>query len=433
MNFLVFQIKNCYDIAKKHKFITILMVLFIFIILTIFGKLMGMSLTSNETAKKYDETYGNKIYYYTNESFEDSTYVGYLDDKQAFIYQKISNFEKLLKNSKSFKYIELIEQQLEIFEPEIQEKFLLNYEIGEADESIFEYEDKTLYATKTLQVSTSFFEEFNIKISEGTIFSDEDYKFNSSSNSIPILMGSEYKNIFKIGETIHGYYITEEFSFIIKGFISEDSFFFSRYDNDLISCGRYIIMPALEFEDASEIARIVLLQKLTGMISSTSGYEDTLKQFNTLMQEAKVGDLNLNFIYPKAAQEDQSILKKYSAMTNDVANQFIIMVFIIMFFGIIATTMTLCSMLRENRLNFGIEMLCGATKFDIFMIAFFLLLVILLLGDALCLSILAIDGVNIFVICYIQIVTLGMFITSAVFSAVFVTKMPMHDIIGGNE
>lgn len=432
MNFLAFQLKNLHHLIRKHRCVTFLMLLFVFISLLIFGKLISMSEESKASAKSYDETYGNKTYYFTNESLPDSIYYEYLDDEKATVYNKLFNFEEKLRDSKDFTYIEVIQQQLEITNPMIPEKFLINYEEGLSNKSVFEYENEILYATKALQVSPSFFEEYNIKISIGQPFSESDYIYNENK-AIPVLLGMEYKDMFEIGDIIESYYIVDKLSFEVKGFIAEDTFFYSKFDNNMISCNRYMITPALIFETANELSRIVLLQKLTGIISSSVGYEETVDMFESYMQDTNVDNLDLNIIYPKAAQEGESIFDKYSAMTNEVANQFLIMVLIVMTFGIVATTVTICSMLRENRLNFGIEMLCGATKKDIFAVAFLFLLSVLLLSDALCSTVLFVSENNIFTLLYVQVVVIGMLVISGIISAIYVSKLPMHDIIGGNE
>lgn len=431
MNFLSFQLKNSFSLIKKHKVISLLIIVFIFVSLTLFGKIVGMSEQAEKNAVQYEETYGNKTYYYTSEALSDAVYYEYLERNNCSIYNNLSLFIEKLRNSEVFTYIEIIHQHLEIVSPVIPDKYLLNYEDGIADESKFYYNNELLYATKAIQVSPSFFTEYNITISEGQGFTEKDYY--QESNMIPVLLGSEYSDLFQVGDTFESYYITDKFQFIVKGFVSKESFFYSRIDSDMVSCNRYIIMPSIIFQSASEIAKYALLQKFTGIVSSSLGYEETVAVFEEYMKESNVEKLDISIVYPKAAQEGESIFNKYSAMTNEVARQFMIMVLIVMFFGIIATTVSLCSMIRENRLNFGIEMLCGATKNHIFCVSFVYLVFLLLFGDALCSIALLLNDCSSRIISYVQLTVVVMLAVSGLITAVYVAKMPIHDIIGGNE
>ena len=182
----------------------------------------------------------------------------------------------------------------------------------------------------------------------------------------------------------------------------------------------------MTYEEDSEEARLSVLQTVGGIIVSSLGYDETLSQFEQFREQAGLKKSMVGFSYPKE-NNNRSILDQYSAMTKEVAGQFTVMVLIVMLFGVIATTLTLCSALRKNRQNFGIEMLCGATRVDIFKVALLFLLTVLLTADALSL-LFAPDAML-----SIQLAVLCMLLLSSIITAVYIKNMDMHDILGGNE
>jgi len=239
---------NILKILNKHKLLSFLMIAFVFVTLLILGFTVDIQQITEKTAIEYEEAYGKKTFFYTGESLSDNIYYRYLEDNNDKDFQKLLQFQNKLINSDSFLYTELIDQPLEIINYEIPEIFLVGYESG--DSSIYKYDGNDIYATKALIVSHSFFEEFAVEVSDGNSFSEEDYLF-SEDKEIPLLLGSAYKECFKIGDKFKGYYLFEEKTFIIKGYIKEQSFFYSRSDNDFVSCERYMIVPSMKVEKAT--------------------------------------------------------------------------------------------------------------------------------------------------------------------------------------
>lgn len=422
MSLTVFRFKNLSLIISRHKAVTLLMIAFTAIILSIFGKLTVKADQTHMSARRFEETYGNKTYYYTGETLNDNLFYDYRAGDSRGLYYKLTELDRLMHESDRFTFIELTDQPVVIFSPEIPEIFFDGYEIGTPSKPF--YGNGRLYqSVKSIQVSESFFREFDVGISSGDAFIEDEY-YHQTGDPIPVLLGWEYKSLFSEGDVLDGYYF-EDCTFIVKGFISEKSFFYTQ--SGMISCSRYIILPAVTFETEGEAARLSMLQKVSGIISSSIGYEETAAIFERCMEQTGLKKSEIYFSYPEANKNGFSLLEQYSAMTNEVARQLTVMVVVIMLFGTIAAAITLCSMLRENRQNFGIEMLCGATRRDVFSIAIMFLLTVLLAGDVLSL----VFAVKAFLV--IQITVFCMLLLSSSIAAVYIKKMDMHDIIGGNE
>ncbi|MBQ4429243.1 MAG: hypothetical protein II871_05665 [Clostridia bacterium] len=414
---------NLRIIMGKHKLATFLLIVFSALCLCVFGTLSEKADRAHASSEKYDETYGNKTYYRTVEAINDNAYHDYCTIDSKGLYEKLLSFEQLLLNSEAFTFIDISVQPVDINMPELAEQFFYGYENGRPAKP-YRVDGRILQPIKSLQVSKSFFDEYDISVSDGEGFSEEDY-FHKNKENIPVLLGSEYKEFFATGDKLYGDYLSERFTFIVKGFISEDAFFPDQ--STMTSCGRYIVMPALFFETKGDAAKYSLLQKLCGIVSSSMGYEKTKELFEQYKLEANVANRELYISDPNAFADLTNFLDQYSAMTKEVASQFTVMVLIVMLFGVIATTLTLCSALRKNRQNFGIEMLCGATRVDIFKVALLFLLTVLLTADALSL-LFAPDAML-----SIQLAVLCMLLLSSIITAVYIKNMDMHDILGGNE
>ena len=433
MSFLTFQFKNMMFLIKKRKFVSLLMVFFIMTGLLIFGKMIDLSGEAKTKAKKYEETYGNITLYRTGEALSDSVYQSYMGKDGAGIYDRLYALEESLRNATDIMFVENTVQPIEIVKPSIPDLFLDSYEMGDADFSVQEYRNETRYLTKALQVSQSFFEAFQIQLSSGQPFQEDDYLY-VEDRPIPVLLGAEYAEIFQLGAVLEGYYLSEEkLKFQVQGFLQEDAFFYMSGVNDMVSCGRYIVMPAFSFETPTAQAKMALLQKLCGIVFSSCGYEETITAFEAYKHAAKAERLNIYITYPKAAGDGTSIFEKYAAMTKEVVRQFLIMVLIVMLFGSIAVAVTIRGMLRDNRQMFGVEMLCGASKQDVFAAAILFLASLLLCGDVLCSLLLLIGGATVHALLLVQLMTAGIFFLTGAITAVFVANMPLHDIIGGNE
>lgn len=425
-----YYMSNVIMILKKHKLLSFLMITFVFICLLLLGTALNMRRVTEKNADEYNEAYGEKDFFYTGEALSDIVYYRYLEDNNHEDFQKLLNFKNKLTDSASFLYTEIIEQSLELINHEIPEIFRAGYEQGGSSSSVYEYEGNKIYAAKAIEVSNSFFNEFSIKISAGNIFSEEDYLLNDDQE-IPMLAGSAYKEILKIGDKLEGYYLLERKNFVVQGFIEEQSFFYSRSNDDFVSCERYMIVPSFKLDQPTKFSKLLLLQQMTGMISSTLGYEKTLEIYNQYLQEAGIEAWQIYILNPNA--KTSSIFDTYSAMTNEVAQQFNIIVIILLAFGCMAMISVLCGMLRENHFVFGVSLLCGASFKNIALETIGLVGSILLIGDLFASFIMLLQKVAIISFLIVQVSVIVITIASCAACILYLKQMDISDIIGGKE
>lgn len=426
-----FIIKNGIKILRKHVLQTIIMTLLAFFCLYILGAAIGAKETSHKAEKKFTETYGEMTMYNTTEFLSDTVYYNFRNESGRENYDKLHSFLESLKKNDEFDFVSLSSQFVEITSQPMDEQFLYGYEDGNTAAPQPGPNGETMYETKSLQVSSKFFDTFAVSVAEGRGFEDSDYILNEDGE-IPVLLGSAYKDTFSIGDTFDGYYLFEMFKYRVIGFIGDDSFFYNKANNKMTSCERYIILPALYSDKADEFARDLLLDHVYGFVNSSIGYEVTKQKFEDLLSEAGLGNWNI-FLYYKGAATSESVLDKYSAMTGEVSKQFGLIVVIMLCFASMVNIISLCSMLRENFQTFGVEMLCGASLKSIISESSSAVTMIMLLSDIFASLLLLAMDYSVRSILLVQLAVAGIMIFSCVICGIYIKHMNLNTYIGGKE
>lgn len=120
-----------------------------------------------------------------------------------------------------------------------------------------------------MQVSNNVFDEFSIRVDEGEILTQSDYRWNSAKNSINCLLGWNYHQYYPVGSTITVEYLNKTVILNVVGIMSKNTFVF--HNNDYLNIDNYILMPSLDinykadtFDDA--VFQVSLAsQKINGL------------------------------------------------------------------------------------------------------------------------------------------------------------------------
>lgn len=427
-------LKDTWKILKNNIPCVIMMI----VIISINFYLLGISLTSksitNKAAQSYEETYGNKTLYYTGEYLSDDTFYHYREESNTEELDRLKNFTSKLLNCDDFSFVSISTQPIDVIDTKIPDIFLFNYEVGSYDQSISQNGNETHYLSKTVACSQSFFDAFSLEIDTGRAFTEEDFTVNlSEKQNIPVILGNEYKSFFHLGEQFDAAYLNEQFHFVIVGFLKENSFFFDKSVADMVPCNRYILIPAFYTDSYDDFSKIMTLQRTTGVIFSSIGYEETTSKFKQYQNEAGLSYWDLYCSYPNGNNDTTNIFQTYSAMTSEVSNQFRIIVILILFFSSISITTMICNMLRENRTNFGIELLCGSSLKRISAQAFLMISFIILIGDILALSAMFNGNIGIKAFVTVQMTAILITVVVGTICAIYAKKMDLSSIIGGKE
>lgn len=423
-------VDNILRILRERKKIFIGVVVLIAVMLAAICGIIQQTKRADTKKEKLVDDYGGQQSYFIKEALSDQVYYQYLEDKKNI--QKMKRFLELLYNSDSFMFYTQIEHQgIQIVNDEIPDIFLMGYESGDHEWSVNEYEGKKIYSTKALYVSEQFFDEYKIKISEGRMFVKEDYNYRKGI-AIPVLLGSEYKSFYNIGDEFSGYsYMDEIVTFKVIGFLENGAFFYSSQNKDFVSANRYIIVPAMMFQYDTEEVGIMLLQETTGILISNYGYEKTSELLQEKRKEAGLDRYDIFVQNPDIESVMAETVKVYTSMTHEVAFIFVVILIIIVMLSLFSITLIVYNCIRDNLYVYGVLMLSGAAFTDIMKEVLLLLFFLYFSGDIIAIAIALILGSD----CILQLQLFVAFFIIICFSvvAVYIKGLDISGIIGGKE
>ena len=415
---------------KRHPVISLMMVVQIWICLTMTGNMLVGVQKAEQNVAVFNQQYIGKTYYSTSECLSDNAYYTYLSDGGQG-YRKLHTFATRLLASESLTYIMMMEQSIDLTE-DLPGQFCCGYENGDADESSYFYQGETYHAMKALQVSKHFLEEFNVSVDDGVTFQDRDFRY-SNGEIVPILLGNEYHPWTSLGDLLHGIYLGEDMVFKVVGFLSDDSYFYSRQQKNMVSCNRYILMPAMlsSATDGTDFNRIRLLQQMEGVIVSDLDYQTVQAQYEDLKVEANIEDWEVEVRDPNAKIDQNSVLKTYSAMTDEVSKQFHILLAIVIGFVIISMSLTISGLIREKKYEYGVRILCGAPPVSIWGNAIAQTGIFILLGDML--AVVTLFGTPIRVMLLLRLLSIAIWALACGMPTLSILRIKLNEMIGGKE
>lgn len=184
---------------------------------------------------------------------------------------KLKNMYNCLLSEKDFSYYEIYSQFLYVLNYGGPDKFRDGYDMGGGyeDVEISTKLGKGLYSPlQCVQLSLNCFPVFNLKIDTGESFLESEYSY-SYGDKVPVILGSEYKDFYNIGDTLKGVYLFQELEFYIKGFLQKDSYI--KKGDSLIYLDRYIVMPMFNCIDSNKDNEYISFQ-VKHYANKTSGY-----------------------------------------------------------------------------------------------------------------------------------------------------------------
>ena len=166
------------EIMKKRRVLAIIIGLCL---------MLGLAVVSFSVLPYNGETNWSALYF---EADLENIYNQSLDELKS-AYEEITTLD----------YYEINSQFLEITYPKVKDEFLYGFEYGNAEKQVVGKE--TIYQTKCFQISKNCFDKFDIEVSTGRTFSDEDMEYRPGKN-IPIIVGYEYADELEIGDVNGG-------------------------------------------------------------------------------------------------------------------------------------------------------------------------------------------------------------------------------------
>lgn len=176
-------------------------------------------------------------------------------------YQKI--LEKLYENN-LFTYYEIYEQPIDVEKKTIDDLLKLDY---------ISYDERL----QSVQIGQNVIEDFDFKLENGRLFTNDDYILNDRKD-IPIILGSAYNEVWNIGTRFIGNYLYDTYSFYVVGILEKETEIDISTKHFLLD--NYIIMPSFSVvNELTEGLKIHYANKTSGMIKSLYGNEGSIFKY----------------------------------------------------------------------------------------------------------------------------------------------------------
>lgn len=149
---------------------------------------------------------------------------------------RLGEFYNALVTSTNMEFISIFNQPIYLEQFKGDEQFLYN-----SQEFRDEYKLGTTNANvKAIQLNPSAFEFYKLKVSYGRTFNWNEVNYNG--DKLPVLLGSEYKGVYNIGETLSGNYYGREMTFEVIGILEPNTFVYYKGDSEFY-LDQYLIVP----------------------------------------------------------------------------------------------------------------------------------------------------------------------------------------------
>lgn len=195
-----------------------------------------------------------------------------------------------------------------------------------------------------VQISMNTQPDFNLSIISGRSFSDDDFVY-THGGKMPVIMGSNYKSIYRLGDCFNASYLFSPFCFEIIGFLDNNCNI--SISNLYIPLDDCIVMPSFEFEELPQSSEEYVTQKIH-YANKTSGklkvpetqFDGANDYLKDVISVSTVGDYSLSYSSSAKAMQMKGInMTLMFAICCTICLLFAVVVFILS--GIVMRKFTL--------------------------------------------------------------------------------------------
>lgn len=225
-----------YNITKTKSKIIMLMTLNLCCVV-----ILGMIMKNIDIIQEKDSAISavshNNEYRLTNSMTVSGSITGYFSDLSKL--SNLKNFYLELSDNTNYTYLDKTCQGIYMENNLGTNIFLYGYEKGSenyySDEQNINY-----YNFKNVTINNNCWLYYNFKVIKGRCFEENDYYYN---DTIPVILGYEYKDYYDIGDIFQGEYLSCEFKYKVVGILEKDSII--NIQNEILFLDRYIISPSV--------------------------------------------------------------------------------------------------------------------------------------------------------------------------------------------
>lgn len=180
---------------------------------------------------------------------------------QDNILERLNNFKQELKESEKFTFIEFLPNVVEFIGEWDKPNQLVNgYEYGaDLKNQTVHVNNKELLITpiNCISMDQDAWDLYDLSLSEGNEFAGTDYSL--TEKKLPLILGSEFKEYYDIGDEIPLLYFSEEWTGVVQGFLEDDEVI--NQDWNEYSLDTRILVPS--FKEVSDKIGEELQKRIT--------------------------------------------------------------------------------------------------------------------------------------------------------------------------
>ncbi|MEK4009614.1 ABC transporter ATP-binding protein [Paenibacillus sp. FSL H3-0333] len=209
----------------------------------------------------------------------------------------LNNFSGELDKRKHLNYYISKWQPIEITDFKGDVHFDAYYEEGN-NQPAYKVNGRYYRMIKSLQLNEKVFELNNVQLSDGQLFRSEDFVYDGEKEQIPMLLGSNYNGIYKIGDTIDFIYYQHSFKGIVTGIVGSSQKILSIADPELF-LDSYIIFPLMSFNNNVNLQsnglfiKASLLTQINGMLITDLSPLQVRKELANVSQSVGFSDFQI--------------------------------------------------------------------------------------------------------------------------------------------
>ncbi|EHI97413.1 protein of unknown function DUF214 [Clostridium sp. DL-VIII] len=293
----------------------------------------------------------------------------YFKDKQVFTIRRVSSEDRMVSKTKaSENELESIAENLIdskdfiytsqasyiIMMPVISEwnKFARWSELSESDES-------TYYAANHLVINKNNLKQFNIKIASGRDFNDEEYSLKYDQKIIPVILGYDYSEFYKVGDIIKSF--PDGKSLEVIGILEKNQYMpcdmmeIDRYAN----LDDYILTNTYCYDDYSTMYNGLIQPNF--ILYDNNKSDSEIAESNNNIKKLFKDKVGINVII----EPQEKIINQELNASEDQLKVLNAASIILIIFLSITSIITKLSFIDKRKKEFGVHILSGGTLKDI--------------------------------------------------------------------
>lgn len=343
------NIKYFFDNILRKPFILIVVVFQIIITTSILIPTIKEFFEYYENQKMAENCYNNKKLYSASLKMDCSEKCA----DESFDKENLKKMYDYLMENKEFHFLYQMESNILIKNFCDEDKFY--YEIGQNKYSANPYTN--VYGNysniKAAYVNYKYYKHIELEVEEGRNLKKEDF---NESDITPVVLGYDYKNIYKVGDTFTYFdYMSKKVKKLkVVGILKKNIVFYSN--ENIEKYNQYIIAPLTNPSSESNNSDY-LMRGVNGGLIETKDYNKAVKLIENEAKKTGVGSYSI--------ESCTSSLESYlSNCRNEFLNSLKTSIIIFIFVFVSITTIQLNDIKKRMR-EYGIHLLNGASKSDI--------------------------------------------------------------------